>query len=139
MGSGSMVGGGMEGGYEDWDGCCEVKNVWDSPKPAMNGVYKLVSKSWDIPSECTSPCVYMKMDMGGMGGMGGGPGGMGGSGGMGGGNDARFCFKPSQYTKAECDAPPDGYGSGGMGGSGSGPIGSGSGPMGSGGMGGSGS
>merc|ERR1711981_880424 len=86
-------GNGMGGGDDTWDGCCEVKNVWGSWNPAMDGVYVLVGKRWDIPSVCNSPCVYVKMDKygGGMGGMGGmgdkeGMGSMGGSGmgGMGG-------------------------------------------------------
>merc|ERR1711892_514107 len=147
MGSGM---GGYGGGDDTWDGCCEVKNVWGSWNPAMDGVYVLVGKRWDIPSVCSSPCVYVKMDqngagmggmggmggvggyggnggmggmggsnmggsgMGGMGGYGGMGGGMGGMGGYGGGKQAQYCFKPSQFTKAECDAFPDlgGYGSG---------------------------
>merc|ERR1719320_1695806 len=90
--SGSGYGSGMGGngggmgdyGSDEWDGCCEVKNVYGSWNPAMDGVYVLVGKRWDIPSVCNSPCVYEKMNgMGGMGkpGMGGmGKPGMGGSG-----------------------------------------------------------
>merc|ERR1719206_1022071 len=158
------------------DGCCEVKNVYGSWNPAMDGVYVLVGKRWDIPSVCNSPCVYEKMNgmggmgkpgMGGMGkpgmggsgmggsgmggsgmggmegsglgGMGGsGMGGMGGSGmggmggygmgsgmnGYGGGRRSQYYFKPSQFTKAECDAFPSGMDSGSISGSGTG-----SGPM----------
>merc|ERR1719206_1489049 len=70
-------GGGMgDYGSDEWDGCCEVKNVYGSWNPAMDGVYVLVGKRWDIPSVCNSPCVYEKMN--GMGGM--GKPGMGGSG-----------------------------------------------------------
>merc|ERR1719225_1320587 len=140
-GSGGGMGGygGGMGDYENgdggWDGCCEVKNVWGSWNPAMDGTYVLVGKRWDIPSVCNSPCVYEKLDymggmgkpgMGGMGGYGMGGSGMGGSGmgglegsgmggmggsgmggmggsGMGGmgGRRSQYCFKPSQFTKAE--------------------------------------
>ena len=51
----------------EWDGCCEVKNVWGSSNPTMDGVYVIVGKRWDIPSVCNSQCVYVKIDESGAG------------------------------------------------------------------------
>ena len=143
-GYGGMGGGygGMGGGYGGQGGdemCCKFKIVSDSPKERMNGVYKLVGQSWDIPRDCNSPCIYMKVNDGdnsgmdgyGYGGKGSGSGsGMGGKGsGMGGyggygngvegkGMDKKYCFRPSDYVSTECAADIEGYGAmGGYGGS----------------------
>merc|ERR1719357_1883830 len=55
------------------DHCCQIKNVWGAENPIINGFYRLVGKSWNIPRTCSSPCVYVKMkyDMEGYGGMSG--------------------------------------------------------------------
>ena len=47
----------------DEDECCQIKNVLGSKNPKMNGVYRLIGRSWNIPHDCRSPCIYTKINI----------------------------------------------------------------------------